>query len=60
MKHVSRLQKPLPAKAAAVDLTGLLLFTNTLFNVLGYFTSWVTTFFNFAINLSLFFFGELA
>ncbi len=60
MRHATRLNRPLPAKATALDLTGLVLLTNTLFNVLGYLTGWVTTFFNFAINLGLFFLGEVA
>jgi len=60
VKHRSRLQKPLPATATAIDLTSLVLLASTIFNVLGFFTDWITTFFNFAINLGLFFFGELA
>ncbi len=60
MKHATRLQKPLPAMATGVDLTGLVLIANTFFNVLGFISGWVTTFFNFAINLGLFFLGEVA
>lgn len=60
MRHETRLQKPLPAKATTVDLTALVLLVNTAFNVLGFFTSLATTFFNFVINLGLFFLGAVA
>lgn len=59
MKHASRLQKPLPAKATTIDLASWILILDTFFGVLGFLTGLATTAFNFAINLGLFFLGAL-
>jgi len=58
--HISTIQKQLPAKATAVDFASIVLLFNTLFDVLGFFSGWATTIFNFAINLGIFFLGEIA
>jgi hypothetical protein len=58
--HIANIQNQLPAKATAIDFAGAILILNTLFDVLGFFTGWTTTIFNFAINLGIFFLGEIA
>jgi hypothetical protein len=57
--HATRLQKPLPATAATIDLAALILAFDTFFSALGFIAGVVTTFFNFVINLGLFFLGGL-
>lgn len=59
MTHATRLQKPLPATATTLDLATWILVLNTFFNALGFVSGVVTTFFNFVINLGLFFLGGL-
>ena len=60
MTHAISLQKPLPATATAIDFTAFLLLSNFLFDVLGFFSGLVSTFFNVVINLGLFFLSGLA
>ena len=56
-KHLTK--KHVPAQATAVDLGTLFLVGNFFFQSVSFVLGWVTTFFNFFINLGIFFAGAV-